>query len=547
MNVMDYIKYPRPQFRRENILMLDGDWKINDRLVRVPFPPQSVLSGFEGDVPEEFTYIKEFIIPDSFTKERLILYFGAVDQCCIVKVNGIEVGGHCGGYTSFSVDITDVVNKEKSNLLEVKVKDNLSTDYAYGKQTKNPQGMWYTPVSGIWKSVWIENVAKNYIDRLEIIPEKDRVNVKIISDSDFDNVCMKIKLFDGTVLQHSIINNNSEIVIQNPVNWTVENPYLYEFSLTADDDFVEGYFALRTVEIKEIQGVNRVCLNDKPVFLHGVLDQGYFKDGIYTPESSNDYIKDITNMKRLGFNMLRKHIKIEAEQFYYACDVLGMLVIQDMVNSGDYAFIRDTLLPILGFNKRKCKSLSKNHPRRVAFENHLQEVTKQLYNHPCIIVYTIFNEGWGQFDTEEMYDYLKLLDSTRLIDSASGWFITEKSDFDSPHIYFRNVKLKPKKRPMLLSECGGYKYLLKEHFSNQKEYGYGSCKDSSELTARIEKMYEVMVIPAIDKGLCGCVYTQLSDVEGEINGLYTYDREVCKVDEKVMQKIAKRINITRAE
>ena len=541
MNVMDYIKYPRPQFRRENILMLDGDWKINDRLVRVPYPPQSVLSGYKGDIPEEFTYIKEFMIPESFTKDRFVLFFGAVDQCCVVKVNGVQVGAHCGGYTSFSMDITDVVNRNKSNVLEVCVKDNLSTDYSYGKQTQNPQGMWYTPVSGIWQSVWIENVPVNYIERLEITPKKDGIIVEIVCENEFSKACIDIKLQDGAVFHCDFIGTTAEIIIPNPVYWSVENHFLYEFSLKMDDDIAEGYFALRTIKIKEIEGINRVCLNDKPVFLHGVLDQGYFKDGIYTPENANDYVRDITNMKELGFNMLRKHIKVESEQFYYVCDVLGMLVIQDMVNSGEYSFARDTLLPTIGFNKRKRKSLSKIHPRRLAFENHMKEVTEQLYNHPCVVVYTIFNEGWGQFDTEEMYEYLKSLDSTRLIDSASGWFVTDKTDFDSPHIYFRNVKLKPKRRPMLLSECGGYKYMVKDHYFWDKEYGYGSCKNSEELTKRIEKMYEVMVIPAIKKGLCGCVYTQLSDVEGEINGLYTYDRKVCKVDTKIMKKIAEKI------
>lgn len=544
MDVKDYIKYPRPQFRRNEFLILDGEWKLDSRLVRVPYPPQSVLSGYIGDVPDEFTYSKVFRIPDSFLKDKILLHFGAVDQCCTVKVNGIKVGEHCGGYTAFTLDITNAVSREEDNLLTVEVKDSLSTEYSYGKQTKKPQGMWYTPVSGIWQSVWIENVPANYIANVKITPKLDRINLQIESTFEFLQMIIDIKMPDGTLLHQEIEQSDSEIIIPNPVNWTAQNPYLYEFSLKADEDLVEGYFALRTIVIKDVNGIKRVVLNDEPVFLHGVLDQGYFKDGIYTPNDAKDYVRDILNMKELGFNTLRKHIKIEPEQFYFACDVLGMLVIQDMVNSGDYSFVRDTLLPTVGINKKRRTHLSKNHPRRIAFENHMKEVTAQLYNHPCIVVYTIFNEGWGQFDADEMYDYLKTLDDTRLIDSASGWYIADKTDFDSPHIYFRNVKLKPKDKPMLLSECGGYKFLVKEHFDHHKEYGYGSCKDSADLTNRIEKMYDLMVAPAINKGLCGCIYTQLSDVEGEINGLYTYDREMCKVDKNRMCTIAKKLRVT---
>lgn len=542
MQQIDYMEYPRPQFRRDKFYILDGDWKCCDRLVRVPFPPQSVLSGFEGEVPDEFTYEREFTIPKDFTEDRIILHFGAVDQCCLVKINGIEVGGHKGGYTAFSLDITEAVKRNDKNTIEVLVEDTLSIDYPYGKQTKNPSGMWYTPVSGIWQSVWLENVPNNYIERLVITPNLDRVLIKLISPLEFDNARIDIQLPDGMVLTHKLAAGENEVIIPNPTNWTVENPYLYEFTIKADEDCVQSYFALRTIEIINVGGINRVCLNGKPVFLHGVLDQGYFKDGIYLPENNNEYVQDILNMKELGFNMLRKHIKVEPEQFYYACDVLGMLVIQDMVNSGEYSFVRDTLLPTIGFNRRRTTRLDKKHPRRAIFEGMVKEIVEQLYNHPCIVAYTIFNEGWGQFNTDEMYDYLKTVDNTRLVDSASGWFVDSKTDFDSPHIYFRNVRLKPKSKPMLLSECGGYKYMIKDHYFWHKEYGYGSCKDSEDLTRRIQRMYDVMVIPAIEKGLCGCVYTQLSDVEGEINGIYTYDRAVCKVDREVMLKIAERIN-----
>lgn len=542
MKIEDYINFPRPQFRRDDFYLLDGEWKVLGQTVKVPYPLQSKLSGFEGEVPCKFIYEREFEIPKSFLKERIILHFGAVDQCSNVSINGKKVGEHRGGYNAFQFDITDYVHRDRSNTITVEVEDYLNSDYPYGKQTNKPGGMWYTPVSGIWKSVWIENVPDNYITGYKIKSDVDRVYLELMGLKAFHEARIEINLTDKEVMTVDLANGNNEIVIPNPINWSVDNPHLYEFRLSADKDVIEGYFALRTIAINQINGVNRVCLNGKPIFMHGVLDQGYFQDGIYTPKSHFDYVTDIINIKKLGFNMLRKHIKIEPMQFYYACDVLGMLVVQDMVNSGKYSFIRDTVLPTIGIKRRKVVHLSEDNLRKNAFISHVKETVDELYNSPSVIVYTVFNEGWGQFDADDMYDYVKSLDDTRLIDTASGWFLTSKTDFDSPHIYFRNAKLKPQSKPMLLSECGGYKYMIKDHYFWNKEYGYGRCKNSEELTKRIEQMYELMVIPAIKNGLCGCVYTQLSDVEGEINGIYTYDRAVCKVDKEIMLKIAARIN-----
>lgn len=285
-----------------------------------------------------------------------------------------------------------------------------------------------------------------------------------------------------------------------------------------------------------------MCLNNQPVFLHGVLDQGYFRDGIFLPEKESEYERDILRMKELGFNLLRKHIKIEPEYFYYACDKLGMLVMQDMVNNGSYSYVRDTVLPTIGFKKRNDRKLNPSEKGRKIFREHTRQTIEHLYNHPCIVAYTIFNEGWGQFDSDEMYEFVKTLDDTRLVDATSGWYAQSKNDFDSEHIYFRLKKLQVKERPLFVSECGGYKYMEREHFFGAKEYGYGTCRDKQELTDRIREMYEKMIVPYIRDGVCGCIYTQLSDVEGEINGLYTYDREVCKVEKDAMRAIAERIN-----
>lgn len=545
--------HPRPQFKREHYFSLNGEWKLNGNAIVVPFPPESDLSGYESEIPDTLRYEKTFYIPDSFMLDRIILHFEAVDQAAEVMVNGVLAGMHEGGYLPFSFDITEYVRRDGENCLEVLAKDELSLDYPYGKQSKNPKGMWYTPVSGIWQTVWLENVPDIYIERLVIKPELDRINLKVICNKQVDSCSVRIKPHvngEGDynkvrdkvadIIEVELQDGKGEIIIPNPVNWTPDNPYLYDMTITVCEDTVESYFALRTIEIKDVNGVNRVCLNDKPIFLHGVLDQGYFKDGIFLPADENEYEKDILAMKELGFNLLRKHIKIEPEYFYYACDKLGMLVMQDMVNNGSYSFVRDTLLPTIGI-KRNDRRLNKSERGRQIFKEHTKGTIEHLYNHPSIIAYTIFNEGWGQFNSDEMYDYVKELDDTRLVDSTSGWFAQTKNDFDSEHIYFRLKKLKVKDRPLFVTECGGYKFLDKEHFFGKKEYGYGTCKDKTDLTNRIKTMYEKMIIPYIKDGVCGCIYTQLSDVEGEINGLYTYDRVVCKVDKEQMIDVADRI------
>lgn len=533
--------YPRPQLKREKYSILNGEWKLNGHPIQVPFAPQAKLSNYVGEISEQLAYERTFTVPQDFDKERILLHFGAVDQTASVYVNHRLVGENEGGYLPFSFDITDYVNREGENLLEVLAKDELSSDYPYGKQTKNPDGMWYTEVSGIWQTVWLENVPDTYIERIILKPDLASVEIQVICNKPVKQCEVELFLPEKRSKKAVLVSGKGRIAIEHPINWTPDNPYLYDMKIKAETDEVQSYVALRTIGIASIDGINRVVLNGKPIFLHGVLDQGYFKDGIFLPKEEVEYEQDIKNMKELGYNMLRKHIKIEPECFYYACDKLGMLVMQDMVNSGVYSFVRDTLLPTVGIKVRVEKKLDKHDRRRQIFEKQLRLTIEQLYNHPCIVAYTIFNEGWGQFNSDEMYELAKGLDDTRLYDATSGWFARKKSDFDSEHIYFRLKKLNVKKRPLFVSECGGYKLLVKENFFGKKEYGYGTCKDEADLTARIAKMYEKMIIPGIKKGVCGCVYTQLSDVEGEINGLYTYDRIVCKVDKDVMKGIAGKI------
>ncbi len=535
-------QYPRPQMKRDKYVLLHDDWLLDGKPIRVPFVPQSVLSDFDGEAGTRLTYEATFTIPEAFTMERILLHFGAVDQIAEVWVNGKMVGTHADGYIGFSYDVTDAVFREKENRLVVKVLDTLSKKYPYGKQRKKRGGMWYTPISGIWQNVWLENVPTRYIEKLVIKPDLGGIYIKVKTNDKTEQGFKAVVVLDNGEEQiQSFEGMQGYLPIKEPRLWTPEEPYLYTMRIITDTDEVETYFALRTITIQNIAGVNRVCLNGKPIFLHGVLDQGYYSDGIYLPAEPEEYKRDILRMKELGMNMLRKHIKIEPELFYYYCDKYGMLVFQDMVNNGGYSFLRDTALPTIGM-KRCSDRYHLGKERKENFKRHVTDLIHQLYNHPCIIGYTIFNEGWGQFDSDKMYDYVKALDDSRLIDSTSGWFWQEKSDFDSEHIYFKTIELEVKERPLFVSECGGYTRSVKGHiFNSKRAYGYGGAEDEESLTEMIVEMYHKMILPGIPKGVCGCVYTQLSDVEDEVNGLYTYDRKVCKVNKEKMKELAKEL------
>ena len=335
-------------------------------------------------------------------------------------------------------------------------------------------------------------------------------------------------------------NGKVSITPENPHFWSPEDPYLYEFTVEAGEDRVESYFALRTLEVKKIGNYQRLCLNGKPYFFHGLLDQGYWPDGLFTPASPKCYADDILAMKRLGFNTLRKHIKVEPEEFYYQCDKLGMIVFQDMVNNGNYDFIRDTALPTIGIQTLNDKNLHRDPATRDAFLRGMEATVNQLKNHPCILYWTIFNEGWGQFDSEAVYEQLKALDSSRIIDATSGWFRQKKSDVDSRHIYFTPWStLKVSDKPLVLSEFGGYAYPVEGHlFNTGNSYGYKTCKSETHFRQSVDSLYREKVIPAAKRSLCAAIITQLSDVEDEINGFLTYDRKVNKADAQQMLAIA---------
>ena len=531
--------YPRPQMRRDSYVNLNGTWEFSagefSGNILVPFCPESQLSGIKTHFPEGTTlhYRRNFTLPVDFNKGRVLLHIGAADQIAEVYVNQIHIGTHRGGYESFTFDITQALQEE--NELVILCTDNLGDQtFPYGKQVTPDKrgGMWYTPVSGIWQTVWLESVPKYYIRKLNI--ENRGASVIVTTEPPME----------GTVTVPGVgkFPLGSTITPENPHFWSPEDPYLYQFSVETAEDRVESYFALRALEIQTVKGHPRLCLNGKPYFFHGLLDQGYWPDGLFTPAHPECYAEDILAMKNLGFHMLRKHIKVEPEEFYYQCDKLGMVVFQDMVNNGDYNFLRDTALPTIGIQKLNDKKLHKDPETRQAFLDSMTATVNQLKNHPCICYWTIFNEGWGQFDSDSVYRQFRRLDNTRFIDTTSGWFRRRKTDVDSRHVYFKPIRLKPSSKPLVLSEFGGYSYKPEGHvFNTDKTYGYGKFGDATAFADAVEKLYLEQVVPAKAVGLSAAVYTQVSDVEDETNGLLSYDRKVCKLDTARMLSIAEQL------
>ena len=535
--------YPRPQMRRDSYINLNGEWDFAvssekpatfDMGITVPFCPESRLSGigrhFEEGSP--LWYRRKFVLPEGFCRERVLLHIGAADQTAEVFVNGQHLCRHEGGYASFSVDITEALAEE--NELVIRCTDDLHDQaFPYGKQVTNRGGMWYTPVSGIWQTVWLESVPEAYIEKLNIENHGASVTISTVPP------------LEGTVSveqlgQFPLENGRVTIAPENPRFWCPDNPYLYRFTLETAQDRVESYFAIRSLEIKKVGKYPRLCLNGKPWFFHGLLDQGYWPEGLLTAPAPESYADDILAMKDLGFNTLRKHIKVEPEEFYYQCDRLGMIVWQDMVNNGSYRYFRDTVLPTVGIQKRNDRRLHRDERSRNAFRQGAADAVNQLKNHPCICYWTIFNEGWGQFDSDRVCRWFRTLDATRFIDTTSGWFRGKNTDVDSRHQYFGKLRLKGDGlRPLVLSEFGGKTWRVEGHiFNPDKTYGYGACPTKEALNEAVAALYRESILPAVEKGLCAAIYTQVSDVEDEVNGLMTYDRRVVKPDEDTMLSIA---------
>ncbi|MFA7378625.1 MAG: sugar-binding domain-containing protein [Bacilli bacterium] len=546
-------EYPRMQMVRDSYYCLNGDWdyliNTSDDLpstffskIVVPFSPEAPLSKVGRIVkPDEYLiYQRTFSLKKGFNKGRVFLHFTAVDQIAKVYLNNKLLGEHVGGFLPFSFEIQDDLKDE--NDLVVIVKDYSDTSYhSRGKQKIKRGGIWYTPQSGIYLPVWLESTPNDYISRLKITPLFDEKKVEIIVNSNVDKE-VTITLEKRTTIARS----NTPIVIDlvNFHPWTVDDPYLYKFSVSLGLDQVSSYFGMRKISLGlDEKGIKRFLLNNKPLFQSGLLDQGYYQDGLLTPPSDKDYIDDIMLAKNLGFNMLRKHIKIESPRWYYHCDRLGMLVWQDFVNGGEQYPFLSTVVPVLLKHHSKDDKYQKfgrlNEEGRSEFIDEACQTIEYLYNSPSIVLWTIFNEGWGQFDSALLLNKMQEKDKTRLFDHASGWHDQMIGELKSDHVYFRKYVYKADKlnRVNVLSEFGGYHLRIPGHAYSDKDFGYKRMKSVEQLSQAIVKLYETEIIPAAKLGLAASVYTQLSDVEDELNGLITYDRKVVKVKPNLIRKI----------
>ncbi len=559
-------EYPRPQMVRSNYRVLNGFWDYSIQKERerpkkfqgkilVPFSPESELSTVRRLLlPREYLWYRRYInIKEKPEKKRILLHFGAVDQRATVYVNGCMLKKHTGGYLPFSVDITDHIQVGENELL-VRVTDDTDTSYhARGKQKLIHGGMFYTPQSGIWQTVWYEWVPETYIESLIITPKYDKKSIAI------KPILKGAKKDEPQQMTISIYKNGSAIVHYDGEakgvvlsvetadadmeSWSPERPYLYTMTITVGKDTVDSYFAMRKISI----GLDKnrhpcLYLNNRPYYQKGVLDQGYYPDGLYTPANDAAFLHDIISMKELGYNMIRKHVKVEPLRWYYHCDKLGMLVWQDMVNGGDsYDLVRVCYLvgicPGLGRHVKDNKYwyFSRKEKRgRAEWKKECLDTVRHLRNVPSIVMWVLFNEGWGQFDSTELSKIIKKIDKTRLVDHASGWFDQKAGDIRSEHNYFWPLRVRRDKRPYVLSEFGGYACHIYGHTYSEDAFGYRSYASRLEFTKAYHKLYNKKIEALKKKGLSASVYTQLSDVEEEVNGLMTYDRKYKKLRKDII-------------
>ena len=571
-------EYPRPAMRRDSCEILNGPWQYAitqtaeypaawQGSILVPYSPEAPASGVGRTLqPGQWLHYHRLFAPPAGEGGRVLLHFGAVDYACAVQVNGHLAGGHRGGYWPFTLDITDLLNGTGRNSLWVAVQDPTGHGtQARGKQTLKPGGMFYPAQSGIWQTVWLERVPDNYIQTLTVTPDYDArtvtVRVHTAKPGGAVNLWAMVRAGGVTIAEDwgsDEADQDGEVTLNIPEEhffpWSPDSPFLYALTVGTNQgeeaglDTVHSYFALRKWSCApDAHGVLRFCLNDKPILLNGLLDQGYWPEGLYTPPSDAAVERELSEVKALGFNLLRKHAKIEPQRWYYHCDRLGLIVWQDIVNGGSaynlwfVTYLTNVLQPLLRRfpdGKAAYSLLSRAKPAgREEYAHELADTVQALRCHPCIACWVPFNEGWGQFDAGKAVQALRALDGTRLVDEASGWFDQGGGDVHSLHNYFYPLRIRPQKRTVALSEYGGIAWPMPGHEPPHKTYGYGTAKDRQELTARYKKLQLKTVLPQLEKGLSALVYTQLTDVEDEVNGLFTYDRAAVKPDANAVRSV----------
>ncbi|MDE6386637.1 MAG: glycoside hydrolase family 2 [Lachnospiraceae bacterium] len=575
-------EYPRPNLVRDSYFNLNGEWDccINcyadvetheyRKKILVPFSPETALSGVK-EILQPGMYLhyrKVFSLPEGFRRSRVLLHFGAVDQECEVFLNGTFLGAHKGGYLPFSFDVTDSLAEE--NILTVHVTDDTEqSPHARGKQKLSKKGilssLFYTPQSGIWQTVWMESVEEEYIDWVKITPLYDEGAVKIrvktagsktgpAEDEDRESrvgsggieadhsLSAQIAIMDnGTMIAQAQAQPDKDCVIalSHFRSWSPEEPYLYDVRISYGKDEVASYFGMRKISTdRDENGILRFFLNNKPYFFNGLLDQGYWPESLMTPPCDEALVYDIRKQKEMGYNTIRKHVKVELPRFYYHCDRIGMIVWQDMPNGGG-AYNMAFVAGIANFSDSIAREMSDSSYRRFKREDRegrrqycrdLTGMVKHLYNYPCIAAWVPFNEGWGQFDAGWVTKKLRGLDKSRLINQACGWFDQKGGDIYSIHNYRRGLTVSPQKdRVVALTEYGGYAYPVKGHIASRKKFGYRHYSSKTELTDGYRRLIEEEIFPNVARGLSAAIYTQVSDIETEINGVMTYDREVDKL------------------
>ncbi|MBN2698904.1 MAG: beta-galactosidase [Bacteroidales bacterium] len=563
-------EYPRPQFERSEWLNLNGLWDYTlqprasempgkyEGSILVPFCIESLLSGVGRPMlpDDRLWYRRQFEIPASWYGRRIRLHFEAVDWHAAVWINGAYTGSHKGAYDRFSMDITDFLKERGKQEIVVGVDDpSSSASQARGKQQMPQEGIWYTPVSGIWQTVWLEPVSgEASLGEVKIIPDIDRNLVSVIpilKNPSRDDYQVTVSVFDkvSEVAQTTVLPGKQvDILLNNPKWWSPDDPFLYDMTLVLKNnrgeilDEVKSYFGMRKISLGDRNGNMVLHLNNRPLFHYGTLDQGWWPDGLHTPPSDEAMRYDIEITKKMGFNMIRKHIKVEPDRWYYWCDRLGIMVWQDMPSGmvvlppeGDRGAESPEFVPWDG------EDLNRNQEVTAHFEWEMRRMIDLHYNHPSIVIWVPFNEGWGQYATCRISEMIKSYDPTRLVNAASGWSLRACGDIYDIHSYHTEVHVPPVSREMasVVGEYGGIGFPVQGHLWNpeMRNWGYQTYHSAEELLEKYIYKFNQIVEMMRQKGLSAAVYTQTTDVEGEVNGLMTYDRKVTKMPVDTLYKL----------